>query len=262
MVRPANRRQRHHESASHSHLCEGLTAAFQLVQQAGGEHDAHERQSIVDGLRGTLGQAEVQQPTLNGNIIHKVNIAHAGGIGNGGEPELGCFIRQKNKANRNRGEESNTQGCDTLPIAAHQQNQAEDQRSKLQATRNADQHTARHAGRRTHKIRQHERHNKRVNLHEVKSTSPRAAQHHQDGQSSDSSGAAKAILQGQRTTGSLGVVVDNRRKPPRGSGSSQHHNGFAHLKRQERKGQEDESRKRRIGEGELQHTNFNKCWRV
>ena len=253
VVRPANRRKRHHERGGHRHLRQGRATAFQLVQQAGGEHDAHERQSVVDGLRGTLGQAEVQQPTLNRNVIHIVQAAHARRVRQRREPEFRCLLGHQNEAQRNRGGEGRTQGCDALPIAAHQQDEAEHERSELHAAGNADQHAARHAGRRAHKIGQNQRGNERVDLNQVDGALPGTRRNHQKGQHGDSAHAAKVPLQGQFATARIDVVVDDGGKPPGHCHGPQHHEHLTDDQGHEREGQEQHRGKRRVGERRLNH---------
>ena len=80
MVRPANRRKCHHKSAGHGHLCKGFAAAFKLVEQHGNQGNAERGQGVEAELEGCALQTEVHEPTLDGNIIHEVNVAHAGGV--------------------------------------------------------------------------------------------------------------------------------------------------------------------------------------
>ena len=109
----------------------------------------------------------MQQPTLNRDVIHKVQATHTGGVRQRGEPELRRVLRHQNEAQRNGAEERRTQGRNALPVAADQQNQTKHERGQLHAARNTNQHTARHTGRRAHKIGKNQRRNERVNLNQV-----------------------------------------------------------------------------------------------
>ena len=94
---------------------QGFAAAFKLVEQYGNQGNAERGQGVEAELEGCALQTEVHEPTLDGNIIHEVNVAHAGGVRDSREPELGSLIRQKDKTDRNCGQEGGDQGRDALP---------------------------------------------------------------------------------------------------------------------------------------------------
>ena len=76
MMRPADRRETDHEEPGHRNLGENLVAAFELIENRGGEHDGERRQQIETELGGGSVQPIVHEPALNRNIIDEVNIAH------------------------------------------------------------------------------------------------------------------------------------------------------------------------------------------
>ena len=251
VVRPANRRQCHHQGGGHRHLRQRGTAAFQLVQQAGGQHNRDQRQGVVDGLHGALRDAEVQQPTLNRDVIHKVQSTHTGGVRQRREPELRRVLRHQNEAQRNGAKERRTQGRDALPVAADQQNQTKHERGQLHAARNTNEHTARHAGCRAHKIGKNQRRNERVDLNQVQGALPRARRHHQNGQHRNRAGTTKVLLQGQFAAARIHIVVDNRGNPPRHHSRTDDHNDFADFQRNKSERQEQHRRERRVRERRL-----------
>ena len=253
MVRPANRRQRHHQGGGHRHLRQRGTAAFQLVQQCGSQHNRDQRQGVVDGLRGALRETEVQQPTLNRDVIHKVQSTHTGGVRQRGEPELQCVLRHQNETQRNGAEERCTQGRDALPVAADQQNQTKHERGQLHAARNTNQHAARHAGCRAHKIGKNQRRNERVNLNQVQGALPRPRRNHQNSQHRNRARTTKVLLQRQFTAARIHVVVNDRGNPPRHHSRTDHHNDLANFQRNKSKRQEQHCRERRVRERRLNH---------
>ena len=62
------------------------------------------------------------------------------------EPVLRSLLRQQHKAEGNGGKEGCTEGDNTLPVAAHQQNKSEYERGQLQTTSDTDKYSARHTG--------------------------------------------------------------------------------------------------------------------
>ena len=91
------------------------------------------------------------------------------------EPERQRLLTDHQEADTHGRGEARAQGRDALPVLTHEQQQTERERGQLNTRGNTQQHAARNAGCRAHKIGENQHQNDGVNLPKMRGQTPRAA---------------------------------------------------------------------------------------
>ena len=164
------------------------------------------------------------------------------------EPERQRLLTDHQEADTHGRGEARTQGRNALPVLTHEQQQTERERGQLNTRRNTQQHTARNAGCRAHKISENQRQNDGVNLPKMRGQTPRAAHPNQRRNQRHHAPMTQVLLQRQTPRAATRVGVQQVRAPVAeraNNGGNQQH---ALRLGEERERVEEQRRKRRVGE--------------
>ena len=250
-MRPANRRNlQHHERGQRQlrHECAGTNQRNQQNRR-----DQHNQQSQrhlhhrQGGSRQVMLQARVGQRTHNRHVIEVAEPAHTRSVMHRMEPERQRLLTDHQEADTHGRGEASTQGRNALPVLTHEQQQTERERGQLNTRRNTQQHTARNAGCRAHKISENQRQNDGVNLPKMRGQTPRAAHPNQRRNQRHHAPMTQVLLQRQTPRAATRVGVQQVRAPVAeraNNGGNQQH---ALRLGEERERVEEQRRKRRVG---------------
>ena len=251
-MRPANRRNlQHHERGQRQlrHECAGTNQRNQQNRR-----DQHNQQSQrhlhhrQGGSRQVMLQARVGQRTHNRHVIEVAEPAHTRSVMHRMEPERQRLLTDHQEADTHGRGEASTQGRNALPVLTHEQQQTERERGQLNTRRNTQQHTARNAGCRAHKISENQRQNDGVNLPKMRGQTPRAAHPNQRRNQRHHAPMTQVLLQRQTPRAAPRVGVQQVRAPVAeraNNGGNQQH---ALRLGEERERIKEQRRKGRVGE--------------
>ena len=193
-------------------------------------------------------QARVGQRTHNRHVIEVAEPAHTRSVMHRMEPERQRLLTDHQEADTHGRSEAGTKGRNALPVLTHEQQQTERERGQLNTRRNTQQHTARNAGCRAHKISENQRQNDGVNLPKMRGQTPRAAHPNQRRNQRHHTPMTQVLLQRQTPRAATRVGVQQVRAPVAeraNNGGNQQH---ALRLGEERERVEEQRRKRRVGE--------------
>ena len=163
------------------------------------------------------------------------------------EPERQRLLTDHQEADTHGRGEARAQGRDALPVLTPEQQQTERERGQLNTRGNTQQHAARNAGCRAHKIGENQHQNDGVNLPKMRGQTPRAAHPNQRRNQRHHTPMTQVLLQRQTPRAATGVAVQQVRAPVAeraNNGGNQQH---ALRLGEERERVEEQRRKRRVG---------------
>ena len=252
VVRPANRRNlQHHERGQRQLRHERAGTNQRNQQNRGDQHNQQGQRHLHHGQSGrrqVMLQARVGQRTHNRHVIEIAEPTHTRSVTHRVEPERQRLLTNHQKADTHGRGEARTQGRNALPVLTHEQQQTERERGQLNTRRNTQQHAARNAGRRAHKIGKNQRQNDGVNLPKMRGQTPRTAHPNQRRNQRHHTPMTQVLLQRQTPRTAPRVGVQQVRAPvaerANNGGNQQHALRFG----EERERVEEQRRKRRVRE--------------